>query len=42
MELSDSIDFSASNDCEIGHPDLLWEALCRMALTSLIADNIED
>jgi hypothetical protein len=42
MELSDSIDFSAPNDCEIGHADLLWEALCRMALMSLIVDNTED
>lgn len=33
MELGNSIDFSAPNDCEIGHADLLWEALCKAILT---------
>ena len=30
MELGNSIDLSAPNDCEIGHADLLWEALCNV------------
>jgi hypothetical protein len=37
MELGDSVDFPAPNDCEIGHADLLWEALCRAAPTLLTA-----
>jgi hypothetical protein len=32
MELGNSIDFPAPNDCEIGHADLLWEALCQAIL----------
>jgi hypothetical protein len=37
MEFGNSIDFSAPNDSEVGHADLLWEALCRAAPKLLIA-----
>ena len=32
MELGNSIDLSAPNDREIGHADLLREALCKVIL----------
>ena len=37
MEFGNSIDFSTPNNCEIGHADLLWEALCKVFLTLAIA-----